>query len=228
MEELKSKLLDLSIFKDSLYDVRFGEDDFESYSFKDIIKTFSKQLVSILEDKFIKPPDPDEPDPDYDDKKGIKIDDKVTTIIRVLVNIMEQIFEQKDEPPESILNYIGYIKKLIVSKNYEKYFKGPYKFIGDEEYRPDDTGVSKFFRIRLMYKSLSNKQKKNKKEPPVKLLKNENDYIIPGYAPTSFMTVGSKKFYEPMSVRRQMKQRSMGSSDPYDQLLESMMRLTTV
>ena len=36
------------------------------------------------------------------------------------------------------------------------------------------------------------------------------------------------KTYEPMSVRRQMKQRSIGSNDPYDLLLESITRQTSV
>ena len=36
------------------------------------------------------------------------------------------------------------------------------------------------------------------------------------------------KTYEPMSVRRQMKQRSTGSNDPYDLLLENITRQTSV
>lgn len=64
---------------------------------------------------------------------------------------------------------------------------------------------------------------------PVKVLKTEDDYILPGFAPKSFEASGTKKkSYEPMSVRRQMKQRSLGSNDPYDLLLESMSRQISI
>lgn len=67
------------------------------------------------------------------------------------------------------------------------------------------------------------------KPEPVKILEVENEVAVPEFSPKKFdATATKKKSYEPMSVRRQMKQRSFGPNDPYDLLLESMSRQISV
>jgi len=82
------------------------------------------------------------------------------------------------------------------------------------------------FDRELLYMRL---EREEPKPEPVKVLKTEDDYILPGFAPVKFEESDTKKkSYEPMSVRRQMKQRSIGSNDPYDLLLESIERQTSL
>jgi hypothetical protein len=82
------------------------------------------------------------------------------------------------------------------------------------------------FDRELIYSRL---EREEPKPEPVKVLKTEDDYILPGFAPVKFEASGTKKkSYEPMSVRRQMKQRSTGSNDPYDLLIENISQQISV
>lgn len=67
------------------------------------------------------------------------------------------------------------------------------------------------------------------KPAPRPVLEAESEVVPSDFAPKKFEATGTKKKgFEPMSIRRQMKQRSFGSDDPYDKLLESIMRISSV
>lgn len=209
MEELKSKLQDVSIFDSPIY----------SDTFRDDMKKCAKKLSSIVEyedDRFI----------DY--SRVRKIDNCITKLGSMMIRIFKQ-----GEKPESIMKYLNYIKELVeYKKPYRKIFREEleyYRFSDDEVIKKDNTGLDRFAYLKKLYNKLDSKLVKKPASRPV--LEAETEVVVSDFTPKKFDAsdnAQSKIAFDPMMIRRQMKQRSFGSDDPYDKLLESIMRISSV
>jgi hypothetical protein len=209
-EDLGKALRDYSVFDKPPYD--YYDESLEK-DLKGIVEQYNlSQYVLKKKD--------DDPSDD-----AVEIEALISHLSYFIENIFEKIFEMDtnayDEPPINILKYLALILKLI------KLRKDIYDaFI--EEF--DDLGI--FDTISLRYHELDATRRKKRVErlnrrikavnavKKPKVLRLQEDYIVPGFIKPDVLGY-TKRAYEPMSIRRQIRQQ-IGSNDPYQRLIDEM------
>ncbi len=175
-----------------------------------------------------------------DKKKGVSassIAEEIDTLSLHLYHFMELAFEkifdansdEFDKPPIKIVKYAKNIALLLNHR--QDVLK---KFLTEYESLDSISGISETYSI-LDYARKQKKDTRNKNmtvlvqketpdlpKPPPKPLKVEETQEAPGFITSDYIARNTRRIgYEPMSVRRQMRQQIV-SNDPYQRLIDEM------
>ena len=230
-EDLKKKLSNVSVFDEPQYTnyIMRGTLYSDDKNLKEYMANDSKVLTAMLREPPVMTP--------YEMVRQINL--SLREIGQAMINILRM---NNDTPPESILKYLDYIKQLIEYKKLNKGFIEVYAgYIyddNDSEFYKDETGVDRFKYFKKIYDKYNTKRIQALKEKPapapapakvpVPLLKVEDTQEAPGFIVSDYDARGIKRRgYEPMSIRRQMRQH-VGTNDPFDQLLGYFDKASTI
>ena len=185
-----------------------------------------------------------------DKKKGVSassIAEDIDTLSLHLYHFMELAFEKifdanSDEVDTPPIKLVKYAKNIALLLNHRQDVLK--KYLKEYESLDSISGISETYTI-LDYARKQKKDTRNRnitirvqqetpdlpKPPakvPVPLLKVEEAQEAPGFISSDYDARGVKRRgYEPMSVRRQMRQQ-IGSNDPFDQLLGYFDKASTI